>query len=268
MPWILVTLLITMSSASVPLRIDGRGGILVPVRVNGAGPFTFLLDTGATRSMVSDALARELGAPIVARSEIVTTAGSEMGMVVRLASVAVDNARVPDVLAPVFDDARLALLGRGVRGVLGQDFLAAFNYTLDYRRNRLTWEEGVACGARGAVTTAMIEGRPVIDVVNGRGEALRLVADTGADVVVLFNFNARGDPKGARLRVAGLAGAGASALATNIGELRAGLASLRDVSAVVVERADRDIDGLLPLHRFASVTFAAGGVCVVPRVSD
>jgi hypothetical protein len=97
---------------------------------------------------------------------------------------------------------------------------------------------------------------------------LRLVADTGADVVVLFNFNAREDPKGARLRVAGLAGAGAPALVTTIGELHAGLVSLRDVSAVVVERADRDIDGLLPLHRFASVTFAAGGVCVVPRVSD
>jgi hypothetical protein len=35
------------------------------------------------------------------------------------------------VLAPVVPSARLAALGRHVRGLLGQDFLSAFNYTLD-----------------------------------------------------------------------------------------------------------------------------------------
>ena len=40
---VLVTALITVS-ASVPLRIDARGGVLVPVHVNGSGPYIFVLN--------------------------------------------------------------------------------------------------------------------------------------------------------------------------------------------------------------------------------
>ena len=45
-----------------------------------------------------------------------------------------------DILESVLPAARHALAS-GVRGVLGQDFLSAFNYTLDYRRRRLIGDE-------------------------------------------------------------------------------------------------------------------------------
>jgi predicted aspartyl protease len=132
--------------------IDARGGIVVSVPIGNAGPFDFMLDTGASSSIVSDDLARQIGAPIVARSEVVTSAGTELRDVMRLDAVSMAGARVESVLAPVVPSARLAALGQHVRGVLGQDFLSAFNYTLDDRHHHLTWHvDDAVCGEPSAV---------------------------------------------------------------------------------------------------------------------
>jgi hypothetical protein len=232
------------TGSSVPLAIDARGGVAVPVVVNGAGPFIFILDTGASRSVVSDDLAREIGAPVVAKSEVVTSAGSDMRLVVRLSSVALASAQVNALLAPVLPAANLARLGRGVRGLLGQDFLSAFNYTLDYRRRRLTWDEPPMCDAPGAVRMAAIEGRFVLVAEADRGTRVRLVPDSGAEIAVLFRGR-EPRPRPSEFRVAGVA--------------------LYDVPVAVVDREDPNVDGLLPLHGFAAVSFAAGGSCVVVR---
>lgn len=45
---------------AIPTTLDRVGRILVPVHVNGAGPFRFILDTGANRSAVSPRLVSEL----------------------------------------------------------------------------------------------------------------------------------------------------------------------------------------------------------------
>ena len=93
---------------------------------------------------------------------------------------------------------------RGVRGLLGQDFLSAFNYTLDYRRRRLTWDEPLTCDAPGAVPmNAAVEGRFVLVADADRGTRVRLVPDSGAEVAVLFRGR---DPRPRRseFRVAGV----------------------------------------------------------------
>lgn len=228
----------------VPIRIDAQGGITVSVRVNEAGPFTFLLDTGASRSLISDDLAEDLGAPVVARSEVVTIGGSEMRVVVRLSSIVLASARVDAVLAPVLPSAQLARAGRGVRGVLGQDFLSAFNYTLDYRRARLTWDAPMTCEGPGAVRMARTEGRFVLVAQTDAGPSLRLVPDSGAEVAVLFRRQS---------------------LLGRVAEFRVGNQVVRNVPVAVVDRNDPDVDGLLPLHRFGAVSFAAGGSCLVVR---
>ena len=232
------------TTVPVPLAIDNRGGIVVDVRVNGLGPFRFILDTGTARSIVSDDLARELRAPVVAKSEVVTSAGTDMRLVVRLGSLALASSRVDGLLAPVIPGDRLLQLGPRVRGLLGQDFLSAFNYTLDYRRARLTWDEPLGCAAADAVRMVASEGRFVMALRSESGDSLRLVPDSGAEVAVLFR-GARHSPSLSRVRV--------------------GSFTLRDLRPIVVERVDEHADGLLPLHGFSSVSFAAGGGCVVIR---
>jgi predicted aspartyl protease len=251
----------------VPLTIDEHGAVIVEVRVNDAGPFKFIVDTGSARSAVADGLARELGAPIVAKSEVVTSAGSEIYPVARLATVAVgarSEMYVNGILAPILPASRLIALGRGVRGVLGQDFLSAFNYTLDYRLSRLTWDAPFGCEGPDVVRMAALEGRFVM-TLDAAGP-LRLVPDSGADALVLFASRAR-TVSGVRhsgATVRDLSGARLARM-TTVPRLRLGGVTVRDVDAFVVDRTEPGVDGLMPLHRFASVSFAAGGACLVAR---
>ncbi len=247
----------------VPLTIDEHGGVVVDVRVNDAGPFRFIVDTGSARSAVADGLARELRAPIVAKSEVVTSAGSEMHAVARLASVAIgarSEMHVKGILAPVLPAARLLVLGQGVRGVLGQDFLSAFNYTLDYRLSHLRWDPPLNCEGRGVVRMAAQEGRFVM-ALEAAGP-LRLVPDSGADAVVLFGAQTGRRPGDGS--VSDLLGA-RPAQTTTVRLLRLGDVTVRNLDAYVVDRTEPGVDGLMPLHRFASVSFAAGGACLVAR---
>ena len=39
----------------------------------------------------------------------------------------------------------------------------------------------------------------------------------------------------------------------------------RNVAAYNVQRVDANADGLLPLHHFGAVSFAAGGACLLVR---
>jgi Aspartyl protease len=251
------------------LSIDQRGGIVVPVTVGGAGPFRFILDTGATRSLVGDDLAGLLHAPLVARAELVTSAGSEMQGVVRLARVEVAGARAESLLASVLPAARLRALASGVRGVLGQDFLSAFNYTLDYRRRRLIWDEpgDVNCGAPSALRLIPAEGRYVVVLSPiGLTRALRLVPDTGAEAFVFFHAPGEAAPAMAigSARLTGLSG-DRGVRAASAPHLVVGGITLRDQAAVIVDRLDETADGLLPLHGFASVSFNMRDACMVVR---
>ncbi len=253
----------THGRAGIPLTIDARGGIFVDVRIETAGPYRFVLDTGANRSVIADELAGEIGSPVIAQSDVVTSGGTELHPVVRLGAIALAEARVDGLIAAVVPTARLASLGPRVRGVLGQDFLSAFNYTLDYQHRRLTWHRASAlsCDERSAVPLVRSQGRFVMRVTNASGAPLRLVPDSGAEVLVLFGNSAQIESS-RQVLVSGISGARRAALG-RLPKLLVGSMTLRDVPAVVVERQEPDADGLMPLHGFSSVSFVAGGACLV-----
>jgi len=257
------------AETAADLSIDERGGIVVPVMLGGAGPFSFMLDTGATRTLVGDDLAGLLNAPLVARAEMVTSAGSEMRGVVRLERVEVAGARAESLLASVLPAERLRALASGIRGLLGQDFLSAFNYTLDYRRRRLIWDEpgDARCGEPSALRLIPVEGRYVVEVSrSGLTRALRLVPDTGAETFVFFHAPGEAVPAIAigRARLTGLTGDGGVRIASTP-RLVVGGVTLRDQPVVIVDRTDASADGLLPLHGFASVSFNMKDGCMVVR---
>jgi len=129
------------AAAVVPFTSMPEGQIIVPLYIDGAGPLRFLVDTGSSRSAIGEAEAARLALPLVAQTELVTATGSEMRPVARLTNLTVGRARAQALLAPTLSDASVRRLGPGVVGVLGQDFLSRFNYTIDYRHNRLVWHD-------------------------------------------------------------------------------------------------------------------------------
>jgi hypothetical protein len=63
----------------------------------------------------------------------------------------------------------------------------------------------------------------------------------------------------------GVAGNGRIAERRTLKRLRVGTVTFRDVDAFAIDRDEPEVDGLLPLHHFASVSFAAGGACMIAR---
>jgi predicted aspartyl protease len=245
-----------------PFASRGPGEVIVPVTVGGRGSYRFLLDTGSTHTAVTQALASAVGARPVARTSMSAAGGTLECLVVALARVAIGGIGVDGLTATALPAASAAMLGAGLDGVLGQDFLARFSYTIDYRASRIRWHEPgyVAPGVR--LTLMPSQDRWLVELPHddARTAPYRFVPDSGADTLVLYGDGVAGrvvrEWRDDRAVLGSLTGA--RAVRTGIvGGLRVGDATIERELAVVVPGERREPDGLLPLHLFASVQFNA-----------
>ena len=254
----------TADSSWVPLSIDASGAIVVPVHVNGRGPFRFLLDTGSSHSVMSRSLADGLNLEFIARTPVTTTTGREMRPVVKLDQTAIGTVRFDGLLASVADSAQLAALTQNIEGIIGQDFLFGFNYTLDYRHHRLSWTDDDARDGGTRLPLVVEQGRYLVRLrSHGTRAPVLLVPDSGSNGFVLYARDGRTplplEPAAVVLSVHSLSG-GRDARAMILRELKLGDVTVRDQPVALVSRdaGNRlEGDGLLPLHLFDSVSFNA-----------
>ena len=129
-------------NAGVPIRLAGPGGaaLLVPVRINGQGPYDFVLDTGATLTCVDGSLADSLGLP-EARGQVGIGAGIQGGAgsmrLVQIDSLSIGDARAKGLTGCALDLAQIRSMGIETRGLVGLNFLTSFRVTLDFSADRL-----------------------------------------------------------------------------------------------------------------------------------
>ena len=184
-----------------------------------------------------------------------------MGLVVRVQHMDVGSASVEGLTPSVVSIARLREREPGAEGVLGQDFLSLFDYTVDYRRKRLRWT-AEAAEEPARVPLVQAGDRRLVQVTgNGQPGPALMVPDSGSEGFVIFERNGRTavrvDETSQLVGVSGLA-AEQSARGGVLRELRVGGVTLRNQSAVVLERDGSSAiegDGLLPLHQFSIVSF-------------
>jgi len=127
------------AAGEVDFTLAGPGGaaLVVPVFINGEGPFDFVLDTGATFTCIDNALAERLGL----REQTGQVAiGAGVGGAGRVRLVRVDSLRIgaasaERMTACVLDLQALQSIGTGVHGLVGLNFLKSFHVTLDFERN-------------------------------------------------------------------------------------------------------------------------------------
>jgi aspartyl protease len=245
--------------------------LVVPVTVNGTGPYPFLLDTGATSSMIDETLADRLALPRLgaALQETATTARNVDLVRATLALGSVE--RDGDVLRAPLDAVRA--VDPSIRGLLGQDVLRRGNWWLDYRGGVLVEEQGselrsVDLGER--VSVHWHADRPAIDAILPNRRALRLVLDSAASSPILFR-DTHGASEPAGEAVVSTLGDAQTALLRSFGPLRAGGAAIPRISAAVLHDGGvgREEDGLLPASLFEGIYFdnRAGTVVLNPRRS-
>ena len=250
----------------VPLVLHMDGRITLAVRVNGAGPFRFRLDTGASRTVIGTRLVTDLGLPPAGESRTITQTGETRRGLVHLKELTVgEHLAVPDVTALVVDDRALDPT-RQIDGLLGQDVLSRWPFTIDYEAKRLTVDGPLDAPPVRTVRLplARVAGGLVALVPASRGHVpLRLVPDSGADRIVLFRSATDALPPVTLIeavRVRSITGDSLARL-VRLPDLDVGGIRLRDREGLLLDRQPADAamgDGLLPLHLFALARFDVG----------
>ncbi len=169
---------------AVSTRLDRTGRVLAPVMVNNQGPFRFILDTGANRSVLSPRLAAALGLDSSAHAPIPVhgVAGVAVLPVVQVALMqAGDVVLQRDRQMPVLTAAILA----NADGILGVEGLGSARIDIDFASDRVTIvpSTGRRRADAGFITipaTLQNEGLLLVAARVGRVRA-KAIIDTGAE---------------------------------------------------------------------------------------
>lgn len=119
----------------VPYRNTDTNHALVRVRVNGKGPFNFLIDTGAPLLFIGTETAKKVG--LNPDKDNYYTAVDRLDFEGG-PSLTDLKARIEDPFQLVGMNA-LGLPGASIDGILGYSILARFRFTLDPTDDRMTW---------------------------------------------------------------------------------------------------------------------------------
>ena len=116
--------------------------VFVAVRVGGSDPLSFVLDTGASATVLNRTVADRLGLDLQAGEDARTGGGSVQTASATGISLSVGNVSLPDVTIVAIDlTGLLAGLGQPVDGILGYDIFRRFVVGIDYASSTLRLHE-------------------------------------------------------------------------------------------------------------------------------
>ena len=182
------------AAGGVDFRLVRKHFVTVPVFVNGEGPFNFLVDTGTNTTLVTPELAERLGLRPIERILLVTVAGSQAVPRAQLRSLALAERSVGGLEVLIDDLVEIRSLDARLCGVLGQNYLSQFNYTLDYGARRILFEEEDGEPPPGTrLAFEQEEGKLLVSATTSRGrpQTWRFVLDSAATTIVMFDSPAR-----------------------------------------------------------------------------
>ncbi len=113
--------------------------IIVPVKINGHGPYKFVLDTGATFTCIDQKLVDQLKLPEWKGPlgvGIIQTTGSVK--LVGLDTFEVGNVKATDMKACAIEFSQLQTGGLDAHGLVGLNFLKSFQMKIDFKKRVLS----------------------------------------------------------------------------------------------------------------------------------
>ena len=173
----------TTQATDLRFKNDQYDRMTVPVRVAGYGPYRFLIDTGADRTAISSALARQLR--LSDRKDV------KLHSMTGVSDIETAKVPVLDITVKKVRNIDAALLESehmGADGILGLDSLRSQRILFDFKKQMLTVvpaETYVRDDKDTIVVTAQVRnGRLILSQARAEGTPLTLVIDTGAQVSV------------------------------------------------------------------------------------
>jgi hypothetical protein len=140
--FILLLSLITSAKAQTGFTVFQyyQSLIYIKVKVNNKPGLTFLLNTGASTSVLHTQTADLLRLPVTGQDSVEGTAGKEAVKVLQAGRIATGNVQLQDMKITRRNLERWPTpTGKTLDGILGMDFLAHFVITIDYRNHRIAF---------------------------------------------------------------------------------------------------------------------------------
>jgi predicted aspartyl protease len=165
-----------------PTTRDHIGRVVVPVKVNGRGPFRFIVDTGANHSTISPDLVRVLGLKTNSTSLMTLdgiTGAAQVSYVsvdqIQTGDLTIEDTTLPVVWAPVM---------AGADGILGAAGMSQKSLLIDFKRNQVSIASRVESNARKQAikvhASRVAHGLLIVEALVG-GVRTQAVVDTGAE---------------------------------------------------------------------------------------
>jgi hypothetical protein len=260
--------------ASIRPRFVERSIVIVPVILNGSGPYDFVLDTGQQMTTIDPGLASELGLKLQGSAGVTGAGFATRAAYALPESLQAGDHVLKNPLLLVHPLGQIQVSDARVRGILGENFLEHFDLLIDYAH-------GIVCLDDTKQLQAKVKGQrislasplypehnlpftqPLIIPVRVDGierGALRLQLDSGINAPLLFDAKKL---NAAALATASVRGKGTDGAVHAYAvlppqDIQVGPHSLHQVSFVAPTAAGKDIpsteiDGVLPTVLFQRV---------------
>jgi hypothetical protein len=244
--------------------------IIVPVTINGSGPYDFVLDTGSNNTILDQKLADELTLPRGGETTIFGVNGSASLAAVSAKSLSVSGATVEGKGLLLFTSANLQGLPAKVRGILGKDFLQNFEVLIDYRHQTVQLESGLESLAQTLVGEHLPvqlgsarPGKPTFGrlIITSRihelgDKPIFLLLDSGVNIFALFRETLGIDSHRQEFVTEGsFKSWGRTSMETRtVRSVHLGRNEIDDLTVTAVAgQQDPDVEGLIPTSLFHSI---------------
>ncbi|MET0372532.1 MAG: retroviral-like aspartic protease family protein [Sphingobium sp.] len=227
--------------AVIPLHDPADERVTVPVSIDGKGPWHFVVDTGAQRTVISRALADELALTRGAMVTVLSMTGTSQADTVALPRLGFGQGTVDNIEAPVLEGQHL-----GAAGLLGLDGLQSKRLLLDFRSGRMEISRSRRAAVAGdaiLVEARRRRGQLILLDSDINGMRVNIVLDTGTDIsvgnIALMEklMRQKRAPKLSRATLTSVTGETLTGLAGAIDTVRMGRVTLKGLGVLFADAA-------------------------------
>lgn len=210
-----------------------RTRMTVEVRVNGKGPYRFLVDSGADSSVVGLRIAQELQLPLATPVILHGMTGSARVDRVKVDELTLGTSIVQNLQLPALSERDL-----GGQGMIGIDALVEQRLMMDFEKRVIKAEDAsqpaIRMDGEIVVRARRQRGQLILTQVRAAGLPLEAVVDTGSEITIgntlLRDKLIRGNrEKFVTVAATGVTGVTMEMQLARIGELRLGSVTLKNV---------------------------------------
>jgi hypothetical protein len=184
-------------SAHVAMK-EMSGVPIIQVRMNGTGPYPFVLDTGANVTAIKQKLLQNLHMPGIGSVTIAASLGDSAHQRTEAATLGIAGLSVEHIEINTLEDGQLGTLEGHVQGILGENFLKYFDLLIDNDHHALTLDrttnlessfagEHLPVGRTGTYNSTLTPDRVVVRLqLAVLARPVFFLLDSGTNTVMLF----------------------------------------------------------------------------------